>query len=67
MGTAERAGRIRAEVLDAWRSRDLEAIREITWASMPDYNEKWNLDSLDGRHPTEELYDAKSSNLKRPT
>lgn len=67
MGTAHRVGRIRTEVLDAWRSRDLEEFREMAWVSVPEYIQKQDHDSLHERHPTEALLDPRSSSLKRAT
>ena len=51
----------RTEVLDTWLFRDLDEVREITWAWMLEYNEERDHDSLDGMTPIEALENAKVS------
>jgi len=45
----------RTEVLDTWLFRDLDEVREITWAWMLEYNEERDHDSLGGMTPAEAL------------
>ena len=51
----------RTEVLDTWLFRDLDEVREITWAWMLEYNEERDHDSLGGLTPAEALANARSS------
>ncbi|MCK5923387.1 MAG: integrase core domain-containing protein, partial [Methylococcales bacterium] len=51
----------RQEVLDTWLFRDLDEVREISWAWMLEYNEERDHDSLNGRTPAETLHQAQSS------
>ena len=57
----------RTEVLDTWLFRDLEEVREITWASMLEYNEERDHDSLGGMTPAETLKRARSSTIEGST
>jgi putative transposase len=51
----------RTEVLDTWLFKDLDEVREITWAWMLEYNEERDHDSLGGLTPIEVLEKARSS------
>lgn len=51
----------RTEVLDTWLFRDLDEVREITWAWMLEYNEERDHDSLGGLTPAEALANARVS------
>lgn len=53
----------RTEVLDTWLFRDLDEVREITWAWMLEYNEERDHDSLGGMTPAEALKHAEYSTL----
>ena len=57
----------RTEVLDTWLFRDLDEVREITWAWMLEYNEERDHDSLGGMTPIEALENAKSSTCELST
>jgi transposase InsO family protein len=57
----------RTEVLDTWLFRDLDEVREMTWAWMFEYNEKRDHDSLGGMTPIEALENATSSTFELPT
>lgn len=57
----------RQEVLDTWLFRDLDEVREISWAWMLEYNEERDHDSLNGRTPTEALHQAQSSTFEVST
>ena len=54
----------RTEVLDTWLFRDLDEVREITWAWMLEYNEERDHDSLGGMTPAEALKRARSSTFE---
>lgn len=43
----------RTEVLDAWLFKDLDEVREISWAWMLEYNEERDHDALGGLTPAE--------------
>ena len=53
----------REEVLDTWLFRDLDEVREISWAWMLEYNEERDHDSLGGLTPAELLEQAEISTL----
>jgi len=57
----------RQEVLDTWLFRDLDEVREISWAWMLEYNEERDHDSLNGRTPAEALHQAQSSTFEVST
>ena len=57
----------RTEVLDTWLFRDLDEVREMTWAWMLEYNEERDHDSLGGMTPIEALENAKSSTFELST
>ena len=57
----------RTEVLDTWLFRDLDEVREITWAWMLEYNEERDHDSLGGMTPAEALKRARSSTFEWST
>jgi len=46
-------------VLDTWLFRDLDEVREITWAWMLENYEEQDYDSLDGMTPIEALENVK--------
>lgn len=49
----------REEVLDTWLFRDLDEVRELTWAWMLEYNEERDHDGLGGLTPAEVLHQAR--------
>jgi len=51
----------RNEVLDTWLFRNLDEVREISWAWMLEYNEERDHDGLDGLTPAEALQQARIS------
>jgi putative transposase len=51
----------RDEVLDTWLFRDLDEVRELSWAWMLEYNEERDHDGLGGMTPAEALKRAKVS------
>lgn len=51
----------RTEVLNTWLFRDLDEVRELTWAWMIEYNEERDHDSLGGLTPAEVLKQASDS------
>ena len=57
----------RNEVLNTWLFRNLDEVREITWAWMLEYNEERDHDGLGGLTPAEVLANAKISTLERST
>ena len=57
----------RTEVLDTWLFRDLDEVREITWAWMLEYNEERDHDSLGGMTPAEALERARVSTFELST
>ncbi len=57
----------RNEVLNTWLFRDLDEVREITWAWMLEYNEERDHDGLGGLTPAEVLANAKVSTLEWST
>jgi len=57
----------RTEVLDTWLFRNLDEVREMTWAWMLEYNEERDHDSLGGMTPIEALENAKSSTFELST
>jgi len=57
----------REEVLDTWLFRDLDEVRNISWAWMLEYNEERDHDSLDGLTPAEVLKQAEDSTLEVST
>jgi len=57
----------RTEVLDTWLFRDLDEVREITWAWMLEYNEERDHDSLGGMTPAEALEKAGASTFELST
>lgn len=57
----------REEVLDTWLFRDLDEVREITWAWMLEYNEERDHDGLGGLTPAEALQRARVSTFELST
>ena len=57
----------RTEVLDTWLFRDLDEVREMTWAWMLEYNEERDHDSLGGMTPIEALEKARISTFELST
>ena len=57
----------RTEVLDTWAFRNLNEVREMTWAWMLEYNEERDHDSLGGLTPAETLKQARVSTYKLST
>jgi putative transposase len=57
----------RTEVLDTWLFKDLDEVREMTWAWMLEYNEDRDHDSLGGMTPAEVLQKARSSTFELST
>jgi putative transposase len=57
----------RTEILDAWLFRNLEEVREISWAWMLEYNEERDHDSLGGMTPAEMLNLANVSTYELST
>ena len=57
----------RNEVLNTWLFRDLDEVREITWAWMLEYNEERDHDGLGGLTPAEVLANARISTLEWST
>ena len=57
----------RTEVLNTWLFRDLDEVREITWAWMLEYNEERDHYGLGGLTPAEVLANAKISTLEWST
>jgi len=57
----------RTEVLDTWLFRNLDEIRQLTWAWMLEYNEERDHDSLGGLTPAEVLANARVSTLELST
>jgi len=57
----------REEVLDTWLFRDLDEVRELSWAWMLEYNEERDHDGLGGLTPIEALQRAKVSTFELST
>ncbi|MEM9301881.1 MAG: IS3 family transposase [Pseudomonadota bacterium] len=57
----------REEVLDTWLFRNLDEVREITWAWMLEYNEERDHDGLNGMTPAEALQQARLSTFELST
>ena len=57
----------REEVLDTWLFRNLDEVRELTWAWMLEYNEVRDHDGLGGLTPAEALEHAKVSTCELST
>lgn len=57
----------RNEVLDTWLFRNLDEVRELTWAWMLEYNEERDHDGLGGLTPAEALQQARVSTLEWST
>ena len=57
----------RAEVLDTWLFRNLDEVRELSWAGMLEYNEERDHDGLGGLTPAEVLYNARLSTFELST
>ncbi len=57
----------RSEVLNTWLFRNLDEVREITWAWMLKYNEERDHDGLGGLTPAEVLANARISTLEWST
>jgi putative transposase len=57
----------RTEVLDTWLFRDLDEVRELSWAWMLEYNEERDHDGLGGQTPAEALKNAKVSTFELST
>lgn len=57
----------RTEVLDTWLFRNLDEVRQITWAWMLEYNEERDHDGLGGLTPAEALANAGFSTLELST
>jgi putative transposase len=57
----------RNEVLDTWLFRNLDEVRELTWAWMLEYNEERDHDGLGGLTPAEALQNARISTLEWST
>jgi len=47
--------------IDTWLSRNLDEVRELTWAWMLEYNEERDHDGLGGLTPAEALENARTS------
>ena len=54
----------RNEVLDTWLFRNLDEVREITWAWRLEYNEERDHDGLGGLTPAEALQNARISTFE---
>ena len=54
----------RNEVLDTWVFRNLDEVRELTWAWMLEYNEERDHDGLGGLTPAEALQQTKVSTFE---
>lgn len=64
----ERSNRTyREEVLDTWLFRDLDEVRELSWAWMLECNEERDHDGLGGMTPAEALRRAKISTFELST
>ena len=57
----------REEVLDTWLFRNLDEVRELTWAWMLEYNEDRDHDSLGGLTTAEALHQARVSTFELST
>ncbi len=57
----------RQELLDTWLFRDLDEVREISWAWMLAYNKERDHDSLNRRTPAKALHQVQSSTFKVST
>ena len=57
----------REEVLNTWLFRNLDDVREISWAWMLEYNEERDHDGLGGQTPAEVLQQANISTLQLST
>lgn len=57
----------RNEVLDTWLFRNLDEVRELTWAWMLEYNEERDHDGLGGLTPAEALENARISTFELST
>ena len=57
----------RNEVLDTWLFRNLDEVREITWAWMLEYNEERDHDGLGGLTPAQALENARLSTFEWST
>ena len=57
----------RNEVLDTWLFRNLDEVRELTWAWMLEYNEERDHDGLGGLTPAEVLENARISTFELST
>ena len=57
----------RAEVLNTWLFRNLDEVRELTWAWMLEYNEERDHDGLSGLTPAEMLQNARVSTFELST
>lgn len=57
----------RTEVLDTWLFRDLDEVREITWAWMLEYNQERDHDNLGGLTPIEALKTVRDSTFEVST
>ncbi len=57
----------REEVLDTWQFRNLDEVREFSWAWMLEYNEERDHDRLGGLTPIEALNHARVSTLELST
>ena len=57
----------RNEVLDTWLFRNLDEVRELSWAWMLEYNEERDHDGLGGLTPAEVLQNVRVSTLEFST
>jgi len=57
----------RNEVLDTWLFRNLDEVRELSWAWMLEYNEERDHDGLGGLTPAEVLQNVRVSTLELST
>jgi len=57
----------RNEVLDTWLIRNLDEVRELSWAWMLEYNEERDHDGLGGLTPAEVLQNVRVSTLELST
>ena len=54
----------RAEVLDTWLFRNLDEVRELSWARMLEYNKERDHDGRGGLTPAAVLHNARVSTFE---